>query len=51
MCARYSAAVNAGDADAYSKLFANDAIWMPPGALSRQGPAEIRAAEGADYAN
>ena len=49
MCARYSGAVNASDAGSYSQLFATDAIWMPPGAPSRRGPAEIKAAEEADY--
>jgi uncharacterized protein (TIGR02246 family) len=49
MCGKYSGAVNASDADAYSKLFTDDAIWMPPGGLIRKGPDEIRAAEGADY--
>ena len=51
MCSRYSAAVNASDADAYSKLFEDDAVWMPPGAPTRIGALEIRKAEGADYEN
>ena len=50
MCRKYSAAVNASDADTYSKLFEDDAIWMPPGAPTRTGPLEIKSAEGADYA-
>jgi ketosteroid isomerase-like protein len=49
MCRRYSEAVNASDAKAYSGLFADDAIWMPPGGPTRHGPAEIEATEGADY--
>ena len=49
MCSKYSAAVNAGDADTYSKLFEDDAIWMPPGAPTRIGALEIKKAEAADY--
>ena len=49
MCSSYSSAVNASDAETYSKLFADDAIWMPPGGQICNGPDEIRAAEGADY--
>ena len=49
MCSKYSAAVNASDADTYSRLFENDAIWMPPGAPTRIGASDIKRAEGADY--
>ena len=49
MCLSYSSAVNASDAEAYSKQFADDAIWMPPGRQICNGPDEIRAAEGAGY--
>ena len=49
MCSKYSAAVNASDANTYSELFENDAIWMPPGAPIRIGALEIEKAEGADY--
>ncbi len=31
LCQAYATAVNASDSDAYSKLFAQDAIRMPPG--------------------
>lgn len=49
MCRRYAAAVNANDSGAYSKLFARDAIRIPPGSEPEHGPEEIRRGEQADY--
>lgn len=49
MCERYASAVNANDSVAYSKLFAADAIRMPPGSDPEHGPEEIRQGEQADY--
>jgi uncharacterized protein (TIGR02246 family) len=45
----YAAAVNAGDSATYARLFAFDAIRMPPGAELEYGREEIRIAEQADY--
>ena len=49
MCQAYSGAVNASDAARYSRLFADDAIRMPPGANPEYGPEAIRKGEQADY--
>jgi ketosteroid isomerase-like protein len=49
MCERYAAAVSANDSAAYSRLFAADAIRMPPGTDPEYGPEEIRRGEQADY--
>jgi uncharacterized protein (TIGR02246 family) len=49
MCERYASAVNANDSVAYSKLFAADAIRMPPGSEPEYGPDQIREGEQADY--
>jgi uncharacterized protein (TIGR02246 family) len=49
MCERYASAVNANDSVAYSKLFAADAIRMPPGSEPEYGPDQIRRGEQADY--
>ncbi len=45
----YASAVNASDSLAYSKLFTEDAVRMPPGAEPEHGRDEIRAGEQADY--
>lgn len=49
MCERYTSAVNANDSVAYSKLFAQDAIRIPPGSEPEYGPDQIRQGEQADY--
>src|SRR5688572_9545994 len=49
MCDAYAAAVNASDASAYAKLFAPDAIRIPPGSELEHGPEEIRKGEQAGY--
>jgi uncharacterized protein (TIGR02246 family) len=49
MCQRYASAVNANDSVAYSKLFASNAIRMPPGSEPERGPDQIRTGEQADY--
>ena len=49
LCRSYASAVNAGDSSAYSKLFAADAIRMPPGRDLEYGREQIRAGEQADY--
>ena len=49
MCERYASAVNASDSVAYSKLFAQDAIRIPPGSEPEYGPDQIRRGEQADY--
>jgi ketosteroid isomerase-like protein len=49
MCSAYSSAVNASDSAAYTKLFTEDAIRMPPGAIPEYGQEEIRRGEQADY--
>ncbi len=49
LCQAYATAVNASDSDAYSKLFAQDAIRMPPGRSLEYGQEQIRAGEQADY--
>ena len=49
ICESYASAVNASDSSAYSKLFAPDAIRMPPGAEPEYGPEQIRRGEQADY--
>ena len=41
--AQHVAAVNAGDVDAATNLFAPDAIFLPPGAPALEGTAAIRA--------
>jgi uncharacterized protein (TIGR02246 family) len=46
---RYSSAVNANDSAAYSKLFAPDAIRIPPGSDPEYGPEQIAKGEQADY--
>ena len=49
MCERYASAVNANDSAAYSKLFTQDAIWIPPGSEPEYGPDQIQQGEQADY--
>jgi uncharacterized protein (TIGR02246 family) len=49
MCQSYASAVNANDSVAYSKLFAADAIRIPPGSEPEYGPEQIRQGEQADY--
>lgn len=49
MCEKYQAAVNANDAIAYGKLFATDAIRIPPGSEPEYGRDEISRNEQKDY--
>ena len=49
MCERYASAVNTNDSVAYSKLFAQDAIRIPPRSEPEYGPDQIRRGEQADY--
>jgi ketosteroid isomerase-like protein len=49
MCEKYSAAVSANDSVAYGKLFAADAIRIPPGSEPEHGPDEILKGEQKDY--
>lgn len=49
MCEKYQAAVNANDSAAYRKLFAADAIRIPPGSEPEHGPDEISKSEQKDY--
>ncbi|MBS9405730.1 DUF4440 domain-containing protein [Halomonas sp. TRM85114] len=49
MCQSYSSAVNASDSGAYTRLFAQDAIRMPPGSQPEYGPEQIQKGEQADY--
>lgn len=49
MCSQYQAAVSANDSVAYGKLFAADAIRIPPGSAPEHGPAEISQNEQKDY--
>jgi ketosteroid isomerase-like protein len=48
MCEKYQAAVNANDSAAYRKLFAADAIGIPPGSEPERGPDEIAKSEQKD---
>lgn len=48
-CVAYASAVNASDSLAYSKLFTEDAIRMPPGTEPEHGREQIRRGEQADY--
>lgn len=38
----YPTVANSGDADAYAALYTPDALWSPPEAPDRRGPAGIR---------
>jgi uncharacterized protein (TIGR02246 family) len=49
MCEKYQAAVNANDSVAYGKLFATDAIRIPPGSEPEYGQDEIERSEQKDY--
>lgn len=49
MCERYQAAVSNNDARAYGKLFAEDAVRIPPGSEPERGPDEISQSEQNDY--
>ena len=49
MCERYQSAVSANDSDAYGRLFAIDAIRVPPGVEPEHGPDEIAQSEQKDY--
>jgi uncharacterized protein (TIGR02246 family) len=49
MCEKYQAAVSANDSAAYRKLFAPDAIRIPPGSDPEYGPDEISKNEQKDY--
>lgn len=46
---KYASATRSSDSAAYSRLFAEDAIRMPPGANPEYGPEEIQRGEQADY--
>ncbi|WP_215611118.1 Cif family virulence factor [Leptothoe spongobia] len=49
MCEKYQAAVSANDSIAYGKLFATDAIRIPPRSEPEHGPDEISKNEQKDY--
>lgn len=49
MCEKYQAAVSANDSVAYGKLFAADAIRVPPGSEPEYGSDEISKSEQKDY--
>ncbi|AFZ34981.1 hypothetical protein Sta7437_1414 [Stanieria cyanosphaera PCC 7437] len=49
MCEKYQAAVSANDSVAYGKLFATDAIRIPPRSEPEYGPNEISQSEQKDY--
>ena len=49
LCDKYSAAVSANDSTAYRKLFAKDAIRIPPGSKPEHGVDEIIKSEQKDY--
>jgi ketosteroid isomerase-like protein len=49
MCERYQTAVSNNDSGAYRKLFAEDAIRIPPGSEPERGPDEIAQSEQRDY--
>ncbi len=49
MCDNYQTAVNASDSIAYGKLFASDAIRIPPGSEPEYGPDQIAQSEQKDY--
>uniref|UniRef100_A0A832H390 Nuclear transport factor 2 family protein n=1 Tax=Oscillatoriales cyanobacterium SpSt-402 TaxID=2282168 RepID=A0A832H390_9CYAN len=48
-CEKYQSAVSANNSEAYGKLFAADAIRVPPGAEPEHGPDEISKSEQKDY--
>ncbi|MEO1351028.1 MAG: nuclear transport factor 2 family protein [Cyanobacteria bacterium J06635_15] len=49
MCEKYQTAVSANDSAAYQKLFAADAIRIPPGSEPEHSPEEISKNEQRDY--
>lgn len=49
ICGKYQTAVSANDSVAYGKLFAADAIRIPPGSEPEYGPDEIARSEQKDY--
>ena len=49
ICDKYQAAVNANDSEAYRKLFAPNAIRIPPGSELEQGADKIAKSEQKDY--
>jgi ketosteroid isomerase-like protein len=49
MCDLYQTAVSDSDSSAYRKLFAEDAIRIPPGSEPEYGPDEIAQSEQRDY--
>lgn len=49
LCERYQAAVCNNDSEAYGRLFADDAIRIPPGCEPEHGSQEIRKSEQRDY--
>lgn len=49
MCEKYQVAVSANDSEAYRKLFAKDAIRIPPGSEPEYGPDAIAKSEQKDY--
>jgi uncharacterized protein (TIGR02246 family) len=49
MCEKYQVAVSANDSTAYRKLFAADAIRIPPGSEPEYGSDEISKSEQKDY--
>ncbi len=49
MCERYQTAVSDNDSGAYRKLFAEDAIRIPPGSEPEHGPDDIAQSEQRDY--
>lgn len=49
MCQRYQSAVNANDSTVYRRLFAEDAIRIPPGSEPERGPKKIGDSEQRDY--
>lgn len=49
ICEKYQAAVSANDSVAYGKLFATDAIRIPPGSEPEHGSDEISKSEQKDY--
>lgn len=49
MCEKYQAAVSANDSIAYGRLFAADAIRIPPGSEPEHGSEAISQSEQKDY--
>lgn len=49
ICHLYQTAVSANDSAAYGRLFAPNAVRLPPGGLPEYGPEEIARSEQRDY--